>query len=215
MAKGTVELIQTDTFIQKGLNKQLLPLIDKLIKTASTKAKSGIQRLLRSAILRQPEVESVLGGQLRLEFGLPDGSRRIDDILNTWISNVELKTNISSIKRGRIVAGFSIFAIKSDYSDVLNLSSAVLTTEKGQALPWLNWLLLEGDRVIVRDYNISFSPQFSNASRTGGAVMIEDDGGRWRVPPEFSGVQGNNFVTRALDEIESSISAEINKYIKD
>mgnify|MGYP003646261604 FL=1 len=74
---------------------------------------------------------------------------------------------------------------------------------QGTPLEWLKWLLLEGDRVIVANYR--FEPSNKGTSRTGEGIMIKTRGGGWNVPPQFAGVDNDNFATRALEGIQDTI----------
>lgn len=94
--------------------------------------------------------------------------------------------------------------VDSSYKDVLVSQAANLITEKGQSLPWLEWLLRFGDKAIIRDYTIGVARN-SARSRTGRAIMVKAASKRWKVPSQFAGTAQNNFVTRAIDSIEPSI----------
>jgi hypothetical protein len=69
-------------------------------------------------------------------------------------------------------------------------------------LPWLQWLLLEGNATIVRNYTVSFGP--NRFSRTGFALM-RPSLQSWKVPSEFAGTINDNWITRAIDGAESNI----------
>jgi hypothetical protein len=79
------------------------------------------------------------------------------------------------------------------------LPEATYVTAKGTPIPWLDWLILQGDRIIVLGYDVDFdlTPAERARSRTGMALMERGSG--WRVPPEFSGTAESNFLTRAFD----------------
>ena len=63
-------------------------------------------------------------------------------------------------------------------------------------MPWLDWLITEGDKPIVKGY------KYVNdvIGRSGQGIMKQQNGESWRVPPEFAGDINDNFITRALDE---------------
>jgi hypothetical protein len=83
----------------------------------------------------------------------------------------------------------------------------------GNIIPWVDWLLLEGDSFIISDYTFSAS----NRGRSGFGIMVEDVGKAWRVPALYSGTLKNNWVTRTLklygDEIANHIGDVIEKEI--
>jgi hypothetical protein len=74
-------------------------------------------------------------------------------------------------------------------------------------LHWLDWLLNRGDQIIVVGYE--YNPQTGLGRSKLGNMKT---GGSFRVPPEFSGTQENNFVTRAL--IGASQEKEIAKILE-
>jgi len=75
---------------------------------------------------------------------------------------------------------------------------------RGQkTLEWLRWLLLEGGKVIVSDYEYRQGSK-RGGSRTGLGIMIKRRGG-WKVPAAIAGIESDNFVTRALSEIQDNI----------
>jgi len=78
-----------------------------------------------------------------------------------------------------------------------------VVTEKGESLPWIEWLLKRGDDIIISDYHVVEGDH----GRTGMATM--KPGGNYkvsRVNPSFSGTEDDNFVTRALDGKEMEIA---------
>jgi hypothetical protein len=70
-------------------------------------------------------------------------------------------------------------------------------------LPWLEWLLLKGNSIIVRNYNVKYGQ--NPRSRSGDAIMI-DSTSSWRVPPEFAGTTRDNWTTRALNRVDKDIN---------
>lgn len=212
---ATLELGKTfEAQFQDGAMKE----IRKVLKRSFPRIQKGISKALRSVIrnriMDSPEYGSIIGGTLRGELGLPDGMNRITGIIDQWVESVAVKVGLGSGKKLGIV---SVHMIKSDWGDVLSLSESVLTytNRKGKSisLEWLRWLLLEGDRSIIAEYD--FSP--SNQGRTGLGIMIKRRGG-WKVPSEFSGTSNDNFATRSFEGIEKDIEIiirqEITKGIK-
>jgi len=86
------------------------------------------------------------------------------------------------------------------FFNLLSLSSGVAATEKGANLRWLEWLLKEGDRIVV----IGYRYQPSEDGRAGGGTMLSGSG--FRVPPQFSGTVEDNFITRAFSGRSSELS---------
>ena len=131
-------------------------------------------------------------------------------IIDTWVNNIPV--NIKSGTSPLLTIDIGI--IKEDYGDVLSLPEAQYsyTSKQGQGtIPWLSWLLLEGDKRIVTKYEFSSNPR---GSRTGMGIMVHKARGFWQVPPEFSGTSVDNFATRALGNIESVIDKIVEKAVK-
>lgn len=198
--------------------KESVPQINKLIKIAlieeiNKKFNLNTVRELVKAIkddiklilLKTPEAHSLLGGELSKQFGIPSGldDNFVKTIISTIAENIEFKFNKMSIGGNTINGGFTFYVAKSNFSDILALPQANIITEKGQSLPWLKWLLFDGDRVIISQHSLQFVPQ---ASRSHSYIMINNHGGFWKVPSEFSGTVKNNWITRALDEKTNNIS---------
>jgi hypothetical protein len=150
-----------------------------------------------------------VSGKLRIELGLVDGGVRLLNILDAWIGGTEVKFTKFRLAAGGFTGGIKIRAIRNDYSDVLSMSDATLVTEKGEELPWLRWMLIDGGSLIIADYIVKFR---GGTGRTGGGFMVEGNG--WSIPSPFSGVVGDNFVTRAVDSIQDRLEDDIARIIE-
>lgn len=203
MGQLSILLKDKDTQITSKINKTLIREVDRVMDRLTIRVIGPIRNLIRNTLLEQPEVQSVSGGTLSSEFGLPDGRNRIEEIIELWVSNIIVSKKKATASNNRISAGLTIKMIRSDYEDVISLPSASIITGKGTILPWLEWLLKFGDQIIVRDYDVVFGSY--RGSRTGTAIMVGGKEKRWGVPPEYAGTLENNFVTRALDSIEDDI----------
>lgn len=212
MVKLSLQLVESDIQIDRKIRQALIKEVDKVMNRVTNKSVSPIRNLVKKSLMRQPEVKSLDGGILAAEFGLPDGGRRIEDIIDFWVNNIIVSKKKATASGGKINANLTIKMIPTDFEDVLGFESATITTEKGQVLPWLEWLLKFGDRVIVRDYTIFFGG--NRRSRSGGAIMVKSNGRSWGVPSAFSGTIDNNFVTRALDEIEDDVVNVLQKQVE-
>ena len=201
------------------INKKILIAIKDHLSIVFNKSVGPIQDKIRTnikeALMSQPEYLSLISGQLKYEFGIST-SQQVNDIIDLWIKNIVVDYSPPIAKASSVSGGFSLSAIRDDYSDVISSQSAVVIDSKsGAILPWLEWLLLYGGKIIVKNYTVKFGP--NPRSRTGMAVMIESNGKNWRVPPEFAGTSTNNWITRALDQMGDKvldiIQTEIEKRI--
>lgn len=207
----SVNINESNDQIAAKILKALKVELDQFLYKIFNKVKPKIVQIVQNAITSSPEYNSLLSGDLKYEFGLPDSDSRVQTILNFWTKiNAEYKK--VSIIGDKLNGGFSLNMIQSDYSDVLNNSAAIFTTEKGTDLHWLEWLLLFGNKIIIRDYEVEFG--YNPRSRTGQAVMKGVKRGKWSVPYQFSGTQNNNWITRAIDSVESDIYKVLSEAMK-
>lgn len=171
------------------------------------KIKISVGNMIRSA----PEFSDLIGNtQIRAEIGLVDGASKLNDIIEIFVNGIRFDTD--PFRRvGRVIkGGLTINIIREDYADVLASESASYTYysqryRKEVTIPWLEWLLIAGDEILVRDFKVKFGLAIEG-SRTGNAVMKKDKSSAgWRVPGQYVGYPDDNFVTRALDGIEDDI----------
>jgi hypothetical protein len=216
VAKIIVKPVGGQRRIASDIAKAILLDINKALKAA----RPGIERKVKQVILRRLLNSSVVqdlrrGGRLATELGLPDAASRMERIIEIWVKSTKIDFIPLKKAGSRITGGLKIKAIDGTFSDVLGSGEAEFVTAAAKRLPWLKWLLLEGDKPIIEDFTIGVAP---GRSRTGRAVMVSAIGKSWSVPPEFSGTINNNFVSRAMDGIEQDIekilSDEINKRLR-
>jgi hypothetical protein len=180
------------------------------------------------------------GGPLAADFGIPIGSgdERVSDIAlqiveSCRISKIRLKGKKTGIQ---ILGGIKIQLIVDDYLDVLSLDSSRVGTDKGDFLPWLQWLLLEGSAVAIKlpnpgidskgkqnEWYVTYGDFSDNKtrvtkSRSKQAYMLQSTKGvGWRVPTEYAGTENDNWLTRLFtgpegDRFNSNIHAIIQRY---
>ena len=110
------------------------------------------------------------------EFGLTDAREKLDTLLKIWAKQIR-----TTIVKNRM----TVEIIKTDLDEVLQTGAATQLTDKNEHLPWLNWLLVQGDKTIIRDFQLRFTRNAQ--SRTGLALMIKVKRGKWGVPSQFAG----------------------------
>jgi hypothetical protein len=102
-------------------------------------------------------------------------------------------TEVKFVKFSNTLKGGLEFNFQpSSFANLLALPAGHTIYQDGD-LHWLEWLLKRGDSIIVTNY--TYNPS-SGLGRSGLGNMIP--GGAFRVPPQFSGTEDNNFITRAL-----------------
>lgn len=215
MVRIGVSLKESEGQIAAMINKQLARKLTTTLRKAAPMIRTDIRKIVREAITGSPEYRELLGGTLQAELGVPNTQTRLEQILSIFIESIGVETGKVSISGNKINGSISVFGIDSDYSDVLGSSAASYTTEKGQQIPWLEWLLLAGDKIIISDYEFSTDLTPGARSRTGLGIMKKNTRKRWRVPPQFAGFSEDNFVTRSLEsagiQIEKVIRAHVER----
>ena len=199
------------TKFPRNVTKEVTTKVKRVAPRIKTRVTEEIRIAVREALVATPEYQSILQGKLRAQLGIPEPNTRIITIIDTWVNNISVKVKTGTSPLLLIDIGL----IRTDYGDVLSLPQATYTyrSKHGQGeIPWLKWLLLEGDKRIITKYEFSSNPR---GSRTGMGIMVRKSRGSWQVPPEFSGTSVDNFATRALGNIESVIDKIVEKAVKD
>tara|TARA_R110000824_G_C15212742_1_gene676788 strand:- start:2080 stop:2757 length:678 start_codon:yes stop_codon:yes gene_type:complete len=206
--RGTIKL---DASFTSYFHKQIVEEISKKIKkyagSVAGELTEKIQQVVRERLSMCEEYGSLVGGALRAQLGIPNAEVSVADIVNMWVQGigVTIETGSGSLLTVRIGI------IKDDYVDVLSLDGSEYTyirkhppekAGQSQTIPWLQWLLLEGDRRIIVDYE--FSPTKIGRSRMAG-VMKKNSKKAWQVPSQYSGTSVDNFATRALTNVHIDI----------
>ena len=168
---------------------------------------------LNQAYFAHPTVKSIEGGDLRAEFGLQFAQVKARAIYEALLKS--LRVNLSSNKKDSLL-NIRIEMARSDFQDILNLSEAYQTwtdaggdTVKGEPLPWLEWLLLEGDSLVIADYRFS-TAQLGRSNLPG--IMVAGRG--WRVPTEHSGTYQSNFITEILDKVGGEVDKKLWRIVR-
>jgi hypothetical protein len=210
-----LNITNSEKEIENAILSSIKDAVQDIFKLSIPSIKKSISTRVYNALTSEPEYQSLVSGKLQYEFGIPSSAQKVNHIIHIWSDNIVIETIPVKLAGSSIVGGFSLGMINSDYSDVLSDDSATVVDSKtGSILPWLEWLLLYGNRIIVSNYEVKVGP--SPYSRTGLAIM-KPSKKDWRVPAEFAGTKENNWVTRALnrldEEIPNIIKQEIEKNI--
>ena len=197
--------------IKKAMFRALGIEINKKIKSNSPKFVQAMRILIPKWIEEQPEIASLrstgVQGSLAAQFGIVPGdeANAIGKIISILSDSIEVIVQpVDDLLNGGVEFAFN----PAIFSELTGLSEGTVVTEKGTTLNWLNWLLTKGDSVIVSGYQ--YVP--SDDGRSGGGTM--KIGSIWRVPPEFSGTEENNFITRAFDNREAEIERLLQDILK-
>ena len=194
--------------ISDAIVRHLNANLSKVVRPLTQQAKA----LIKQAMLNSREVQSLLSGDLREEFGLANPQSDVEQIINIVADSVQVKLSRATRRGGTVSAKLVLTAVSSNFQEVLASNAGSYNTSKGQQINWMNWLLTLGDRIIVREYEV-VRGNFP-FSRTGTAIMSKGKGRGWRVPPQYSGTVENNFITRATDSILPELGKTVERLVK-
>jgi hypothetical protein len=201
--KFKLEVTDPAAVIERRIRIVIADKINIAANVAVKKVRPKIIDIVRNAVLGSPEVASLNGGQLQAELGAKNSE--IDSVLNFLITRLSDTISLDVIPfsafSGNIMRGHLRLRVFPKFliNELIHYSEASFKTKKGVELPWVRWLLKLGDKIIVKNYTVNYTKV--RGSRTGLATMTKTKGRGWRVPPEFSGTENDNFITRALDDV--------------
>jgi hypothetical protein len=209
----TIKLIDSVSKITTDINLSIAQYLNDKIRKNKLSTINKIKSYIPAWINSQPEIislQSQTTNTLFALFGLRSGSTNsiVDDIINSVVNSLSFSFNPID---NQLNGGITIELQPSDFQNLLSLQSGHVVYSQGD-LHWLNWLLTMGNSVIIANYN--YSPQ-SGAGRSRQGIM--KFGGSFRVPPQYSGTDTDNFITRALtgsaqeDQITQIINTELFK----
>ena len=205
--------IFVDSFqkIQGAIFRALGLDINKRIKSNSPKFIQAMKILIPKWIEEQPEIASLrshgVPESLSAQFGIEAGNEGI--AIEKIVSVLSESINVIVVPVDDLLNGGVEFVFNPDvFARLIGTSEGTVVTEKGTNLDWLDWLITKGDLVIITGYH--YVP--SQNGRSGGGTMRV--GNIWRVPPEFSGTEDNNFITRAFENREPEIERLLQDILK-
>jgi len=196
---------------QKELERELTKEIQRKVNQAIPRIQSALNERFENMLLQRfnSGVPPFSPREIA-EIGVPDLNLRIQSIIREAAKSFEIKVVPANLLR------INISILRKNHEDLLSLPESVFqyVSSRGSGiLEWLRWLLLEGNNTIVNEFD--YRPSNSPASRAGG-LMVKGTG--WNMPETISGIEGNNILTRCLDnigkDIEMIVRAELNRLIR-
>jgi len=191
-----------DKALFKALRKEVQP---KLTLAAANISKR-LQDRFKQLIWDHNTVRALISGSsqggvnLRGELGVNTPTARLRTIIETLAQQLVLTNKPLKVQANGLRGGFRLQMIEADWRKVTNLNEAWIKERTKVDFPWLDWLLTQGSKVVVREYDVHIQV---GTGRTGKAHMRKNYNRKmWNVPPEFSGTTKDNFVTDILDILE-------------
>jgi hypothetical protein len=161
-------------------------------------------------------MQALRSSDLRAAMGLnPPQARDVSKQIAESVSS-SLIVESGKVTPKNLSTMISIYVQPAGLDNVLSVGGSTVnytsTEGKQVTIPWLDWLLTEGDRILVSGFSLELG---QGLGRSWGGRMVEAPTGSWRIEPQYAGTLTDNFVTRALAEkkLESAISKEIMKSV--
>lgn len=196
----SLKLVDSPGAIDNAIRRAFAEQLNVKMKLISRKLEGLAMKSVAMWIQSQPEMLALIGGRgsLAAQFGLPAGSGAA--AAQAIIGSVMMATSIQFRPiTNSLMGGIDINFQPNDFRNLLNLPEGfVRDYPEGH---WLNLLLNMGMSTIITGYR--FKAGFGG--RSGGGIMTP--GSSWRVPPQYAGTPGNNFVTRAFANREKEITS--------
>tara|TARA_Y100000817_G_scaffold296190_1_gene271529 strand:- start:1321 stop:1935 length:615 start_codon:yes stop_codon:yes gene_type:complete len=189
-----INLTESARAIALKINKGLASIFNKIVSKKARSIEEQIRPLVSAALLSSSEIRSLSSGTLRIDFGLTQDPSA--DIVNAVTNSLSVQARKAVASSSGIKGGVLITLQPADYSNLFSLSTATQITEKGEVLPWLEWLLTLGQQVIIADFGV----EYGSYGRTGGGRMVEGVAA-FKVNSQYAGTIDNNFITRAINPI--------------
>jgi hypothetical protein len=212
----TADLTDIDTLLL-AIDAEVKSAVDAMTAAVVRRLKREVPRLVYELVQSSPEAASLKGGRLRGEMGLVDPDRAVAEISSAVAAAADIR-QIPCVVRGGVVSsgGVDVGLLRSNMSDALSAELSSFVSEGKFRIPWLSWLLKGGDRVLVSEYQ--FYPGNYPNSRTGMGIMRTPRGrskfsAGWSVPTEFSGTEGDNWLTRSLGKIIGPITTIVEEEV--
>lgn len=213
MADITVKLKGTVKQIAAEMLKQLNVGLAHAIKLAAPLIQRKIRLLVEDTLRSSPTLMDLTRGDLRGQMGLPAAKAgfAVESIIRSISSTIEVVPHKGKLKSKGGINAISIEAQPAHFQNLTNLPQGTQRYFSSRYkrmvdLKWLDWLLFEGDRIIVGTFHF----EGSNNGRSGLGTM--KTGGSFRVPPYYAGTANSNFVTRAFSD--SQFQSKMQNIIK-
>jgi hypothetical protein len=195
-----MKIVESNARLRSEINKALAKEGNKVLSNSARRIEAKVKNIVATALAASPELSSLSSGSLKFDFGLVgDPSPQIIDAI---VNSVDVSiTKIRATGR-KFSGGVTINIQPSSFSNLLSLSVANQEIESGGSIPWLSWLLTEGDSIIIANFGVEYG---AGTGRSGGATMDEKFA-PFKVDAAFSGTVDNNFITRAIQPYLKQIS---------
>lgn len=216
--KGSMKIVDMKV-LYNAASLESYKLIRSNLPIIENATKKNASSIILASLNNSETVQSLLSGSLRDDFGLFGNTVQITvNNIVKYIAN-NIKVNIQQSKKNRSEYTISVSLLKMN--DIKNLIEVPLGSfpSKGGMVNWLEWLTTKGTQVILGDYFIY--PFAKGKTRSGGTKVMQkiaSSSQPFRVDPKHAGNENDNFIRRAIldveDEIINAIAEQIQRIMK-
>ncbi len=211
----TLDVVTSVEKIARKMTLRAVDVMNKGFSSALPIIQSKVPRIISSAIIASPTYQELINrGPLWGELGVVNPAPALGEMIQAVKNTTVIRlSRFRSVSTGGVTGKLQVRFINSSMASYINNEGEYVSAPSGSKIKWLEWLLKEGDGIIVKNWDFVLrDPQHS---RTGTGIMVEVGAGSegWRVPPGHSGTADNNFITRAVDESFNLIIKTITKEI--
>ena len=216
MAKSLIEITTSPSEFKKMVMQAIADHNNSIAIKIAADVTETIKPLVYDAVHDCHEMQALRSSDLRAAMGLnPPQARDVSKQIAESVSS-SLIVESGKVTPKNLSTMISIYVQPAGLDNVLSVGGSTVdytsTEGKQVTIPWLDWLLTEGDRILVSGFSLELG---QGLGRSWGGRMVEAPTGSWRIEPQYAGTLTDNFVTRALAEkkLESAISKEIMKSV--
>lgn len=209
-----MKILTKDIIVQRRLKKAINKKIeDDQLEIEKLVDNVGIfsdlaKEIILDEMFKSETYRSLTSGKLRLDFGLSDSvvaalPQYLNELIHTYyrlepFNGIKI---VITIRHHRAASPETIGAttLAQYYSD-----------RSGELVDWLFWLLFEGTSLINDEWKVK-KVEGKGRSYMGYMVRAKENQG-FSVDPYFAGVEGDNFVTKAMIAAKPRIEALLNEF---
>lgn len=204
---SNLKIRETDAQITKRVKDSIVENFDKNnLRGRINDLHQEVANFFYLQFLKSDTFVSLLNGKLRAEFGFTDSyANNLEDICR------EISSSYIDFKISNRENFLKIFIGVHNKDDIDFNDIGVYTTEKGEQIYWLYWLLTQGTKTVVPEYKVLFR---EGLGRSHMAIMVTKEGENYSysVDPNFAGTEDNNWVTRILKQNKDEFLDIIKKH---
>ena len=195
--------------------EELKATLDRTISQLIRKIRPSLVVYIENKLRKDPNntYYSLDVGELKRDFGFRLGENVGERVVKEISGSIEFtKLGPTSASLG----GVRLQLLKGGIEFLLDKDFGAYDSN-GNTVDWLRWLLTAGDTIVVADYQVMKEKGTPlRGSRSGYALMVSPRMSKgFRVDPNHSGTEDDNWITRALAATEVDMLARLQKGLED